>query len=133
MTHSLFAFNFRLGPWENCLNLNFDQVELAPAFAAVCTRDHLGILWGGNPQQNNEARWTAHYWTRITPIRPSSYALQLSHDLFSGLPLSNSPSQTFTRPAEKSDRTRRSMRIEFLKMLDFSSAQRKMTSQIGRP
>lgn len=64
MTHSLFAFNFRLGPWENCLNLNFDQVELAPAFAAVCTRDHLGILWGGNPQQNNEARWTAHYLAR---------------------------------------------------------------------
>ncbi len=45
MAISLFSFNFRLGPWEGCLNLNFDQIELAPGFAAVCTRDHLGILW----------------------------------------------------------------------------------------
>lgn len=64
MTHSLFAFNFRLGTWESCLNLNFDQVELAAGFAAVCTRDHLGILWAGDPQQNDEARVTAYYLAR---------------------------------------------------------------------
>ena len=51
MAIGLFSFDFRLGPWEGCLNLNFDQVELAPGFAAVCTRDHLGILWDGDPQQ----------------------------------------------------------------------------------
>ncbi len=56
---SLFAFNFRLGPWEGCLNLNFDQVELAPGFAAVCTRDQLGLLWRGDPKQNENARATA--------------------------------------------------------------------------
>jgi hypothetical protein len=60
VTNSLFSFNFRLGPWEGCLNLNFDQVELAPGFAAVCTRDHLGILWSGDPQHNEIARATAY-------------------------------------------------------------------------
>jgi hypothetical protein len=64
MTMSLFSFNFRLGPWEGCLNLNFDQVELAPGFAAVCTRDHLGILWHGDPQQNESARATAYALAR---------------------------------------------------------------------
>jgi len=61
---SLFSFNFRLGPWEGSLNLNFDQIELAPGFAAVCTRDHLGILWGGDPQQNEIARATAYTLAR---------------------------------------------------------------------
>jgi hypothetical protein len=61
---SLFSFNFRLGPWEGCLNLNFDQIELAPGFAAVCTRDHLGILWGGDPEQNEIARATAYTFAR---------------------------------------------------------------------
>lgn len=64
MANSLFSFNFRLGPWEGCLNLNFDQIELAPGFAAVCTRDHLGILWGGDPQQNEIARATAYALAR---------------------------------------------------------------------
>ena len=64
MAISLFSFNFRLGPWESCLNLNFDQVELAPGFAAVCTRDHLGILWGGDPQDNETARATAYALAR---------------------------------------------------------------------
>jgi hypothetical protein len=57
---SLFSFNFRLSPWEGCLNLNFDHIGLAPDFAAVCTRDHLGILWRGDPQQNEIARATAY-------------------------------------------------------------------------
>jgi hypothetical protein len=61
---SLFSFNFRLGPWEGCLNLNFGQIELAPGFAAVCTRDHLGILWGGDPQQFEIARATAYTLAR---------------------------------------------------------------------
>jgi hypothetical protein len=61
---SLFSFNFRLGPWEGCLNLNFDQIELAPGFAAVCTRDHLGILWSGDHEQNEIARTTAYTLAR---------------------------------------------------------------------
>jgi hypothetical protein len=60
----LFSFNFRLGPWEGCLNLNFDQEVLAPGFGAVCTRDQLGILWAGNPQQNEAARATAYTLAR---------------------------------------------------------------------
>ena len=64
MAISLFSFNFRLGPWEGCLNLNFDQIELAPGFAAVCTRDHLGILWSGDPEQNEIARATAYTLAR---------------------------------------------------------------------
>jgi len=65
MTTSLFAFNFRLGPWESCLNLNFHQVELAPGFGAVCTRDHLAIFWAGEPQRNEEARSSAHQLARM--------------------------------------------------------------------
>jgi hypothetical protein len=64
VANSLFSFNFRLGPWEGCLNLNFDQIELAPGYAAVCTRDHLGILWRGDPQQNEIARATAYTLAR---------------------------------------------------------------------
>lgn len=64
MANSLFSFNFRLGPWEGCLNLNFDQIELAPGFAAVCTRDQLGILWTGDPQQNEMARGKAYALAR---------------------------------------------------------------------
>jgi hypothetical protein len=50
--------------WEGCLNLNFDQEVLAPGFGAVCTRDQLGILWAGNPQQNEAARATAYTLAR---------------------------------------------------------------------
>ena len=64
MPTSLFSFNFRLGPWEGCLNLNFDQEELAPGFQAVCTRDQLSILWGGDPQQDETARATAYTLAR---------------------------------------------------------------------
>ena len=64
VTPSLFSFNFRLGPWEGCLNLNFDQTEFAPGFAAVCTRDHLGVLWVGDPQENDHARATAYALAR---------------------------------------------------------------------
>lgn len=64
MTTSLFAFNFRLGPWESCINLNFDQVQLAPGFGAVCTRDQLGILWSGDPQQFDRARETVNALAR---------------------------------------------------------------------
>jgi hypothetical protein len=53
---SLFAFNFRLSPWEACLNLNFHQAELAPGFGAVCTRDQLAVFWVGDPQRNDDAR-----------------------------------------------------------------------------
>ena len=52
---SLFFFSFRLSPWDGCLNLNFDQIGLAPDFAAVCTRDHLGILWYGDPKHYTTA------------------------------------------------------------------------------
>ena len=61
---SLFSFDFRLGPWEGCLNLNFDHIALAPHFAAVCTRDHLGILWRGDPQDNEIARARAYFLAR---------------------------------------------------------------------
>src|SRR5581483_11126436 len=64
MSTSLFCFNFRLTPWEGCLNLNFDQEELAPGFGAVCTRDHLAILWAGDPEQNDEARADAYTLAR---------------------------------------------------------------------
>jgi hypothetical protein len=64
MPTSLFSFNFRLGPWEGCLNLNFDQEVLAPGFDAVCTRDQLGILWAGDPKQNETARATAYTLAR---------------------------------------------------------------------
>ena len=60
MVSSLFSFNFRIGPWDGCLNLNFANVKLAPGFAAVCTRDHLGIIWEGDPAQNETARSKAH-------------------------------------------------------------------------
>lgn len=56
MAPSQFAFNFRLSPWENCLNLNFDNVQLAPGFGAVCTRDYLGIFWNGESKDNEKAR-----------------------------------------------------------------------------
>jgi len=62
---SLFFFDFRLGPWEGCLNLNFDQVQLAPGFSAVCTRDHLGILWRGDPKQHVTASGAACTLARI--------------------------------------------------------------------
>lgn len=65
MANSLFTFNFRLGPWESCLNLNFHQVELAPGFGAVCTRDHLGVFWAGDPRRNDEARDIAHHLARL--------------------------------------------------------------------
>jgi hypothetical protein len=64
MPISLFSFNFRLGPWEGCLNLNFDQEALAPGFQAVCTRDQLSILWTGDPQQNETARAMAYILAR---------------------------------------------------------------------
>src|SRR5258706_16052861 len=60
MSLSLFSFNFRLGPWEGCLNLNFDQELLARGFEAVCMRDQLAILWVGDPQQNEAARVRAY-------------------------------------------------------------------------
>ena len=61
---SLFKFNFRLGPWESCINLNFSQVELAPGFGAVCTRDQLGVFWVGEPRLYDEARENAHQLAR---------------------------------------------------------------------
>lgn len=64
MSDSLFCFNFRLTPWEGCLNLSFDKEELAPGFGTVCTRDHLAILWVGDPQRNEEARATAYTLAR---------------------------------------------------------------------
>lgn len=64
MPRSLFAFTFRLSPWEGCLNLNFDQKELAPDFWAVCTRDQLVVFWLGDPQRNEEARENAHQLAR---------------------------------------------------------------------
>lgn len=64
MPRSLFTFNFRLGPWEACLNLNFHQKELAPGFGAVCTRDQLGVFWVGDPQHNDEAREYAYHLAR---------------------------------------------------------------------
>lgn len=64
MTSSLFTFNFRLGPWEGCLNLNFDHVDLASGFDAVCTREQLGIIWRGNPAESEVARATAYSLAR---------------------------------------------------------------------
>jgi hypothetical protein len=61
---SLFFFNFRLSPWEGCLNLNFDQEALAPDFFVVCTRDHLGILWHGDPGRHDTASAQAHALAR---------------------------------------------------------------------
>jgi hypothetical protein len=56
---SLFAFTFRLLPWEATLGLNFDRQELAPDFNAVCIRDQLKIVWVGDPAQNDISRDTA--------------------------------------------------------------------------
>ena len=64
MVSSLFSFNFRLSPWDGCLNLNVDHIGLAAGFAAVRTRDHLGILWQGDPNQNETARATAYTLAR---------------------------------------------------------------------
>ena len=64
MGYSLFTFNFRLGPWESCINLNFSQVELAPGFGAVCTRDQLGVFWVGEPQFFDETRDNARLLAR---------------------------------------------------------------------
>ncbi len=51
MAQSLFVFQFRLLPWEGCLNLNFENMQLAQGFrrlthdfGAVCTRDQLWLL-----------------------------------------------------------------------------------------
>jgi hypothetical protein len=41
---SLFAFEFHMTPWEACLQVNFDNVRLAPDFIAACTRDHLSLM-----------------------------------------------------------------------------------------
>jgi hypothetical protein len=64
MAQSQFAFNFRLTPWENCLNLNFHGVQLAPRFGAVCTRDFLGIFWNGKQEDYQQAVGTAHHLAR---------------------------------------------------------------------
>ena len=62
--NSLFAFNFQLIPYEACLNLNVDELRLAPGFDAVCTRDRLVILLQGNPAHHREAHSTAHALAR---------------------------------------------------------------------
>src|SRR5689334_14193464 len=64
MSISFFSFNFRLMPWEACINLNFDGVQLSNGFGAVCVRDQLSVLWGGDPTQNDEARREAHALAR---------------------------------------------------------------------
>lgn len=44
MQPSLFLFQFRLSPREQCINLNFQQLDLLPnQVQAVCTRDILGV------------------------------------------------------------------------------------------
>lgn len=64
MSTSVFSFNFRLVPWEGCLGLNFDSLQLAPGFSAVCVRDQLSLLWSGDPSSNDQARATAHTLAR---------------------------------------------------------------------
>jgi hypothetical protein len=61
---SLFNFSFRISPWEGCLNLNFDNESFHNGFNAVCTRDHLGILWVGDPAHNDAARAIAYSLAR---------------------------------------------------------------------
>jgi len=58
MAPSLFVFQFRLLPWEGCLNLNFENMQLTQGFRAVCTRDQLGLLTYTESASFGEAqRW----------------------------------------------------------------------------
>ncbi len=66
MAQSLFVFQFRLLPWEGCLNLNFENMELARGFRrlthgfkAVCTRDQLWLLTDINAASFEHAQQAA--------------------------------------------------------------------------
>lgn len=51
MQSSLFLFQFRLSPWDACVNLNFANLGLIPEqFHAVCTRDLLGLQTSTIPE-----------------------------------------------------------------------------------
>lgn len=60
MEPSFFNFRFRLLPWEACLNLNFDRLELPLGAGAVCTRDELGLVMVGEPTQFDGMMARAH-------------------------------------------------------------------------
>jgi hypothetical protein len=50
MQSSLFLFQYRLYPWEACVNFNFENLALLPnQFLSVCTRDLLGIQTSAPP------------------------------------------------------------------------------------
>src|SRR5262245_37319035 len=50
MDSSLFLFQFRLSPWDACVELNFQNLALLPnQFHAVCTRDLLGLQTSASP------------------------------------------------------------------------------------
>lgn len=65
MPTSYFEFRFRLMPWELCLNLNFDRVQLAPGIGAVCTRDQLGIIVSGKPEEFHDLLGHAHHLAQM--------------------------------------------------------------------
>jgi hypothetical protein len=64
MPPSFFNFHFRLLPWELCLNLNFQGVQLAEDVGAVCTRDHLGLFVAAEPANFDALGSTAEQLAR---------------------------------------------------------------------
>lgn len=72
MTRSHFTFTFRISPREHCLHLNFQNIEFATGFKAVCIRDYLGIVWTGDPVHNETAREIARSMAR-TLVQSHAY------------------------------------------------------------
>lgn len=56
---SLFAYTFRLTPWEAAIGMHFHRQQLAPDFNAVCVRDQLIVFWLGDTKDHDAARTTA--------------------------------------------------------------------------
>lgn len=56
---SLFAYTFRLTPWEAAIGMHFHRQQLAPDFNAVCVRDQLILFWLGDTKDHDAARTTA--------------------------------------------------------------------------